>query len=372
MSIEKFSCAIVGAGVVGLAAAFVLRKKFRNILVCEKHTSFGRETSSRNSEVIHAGIYYPAGSLKARLCVEGNRLLYAHAEEYGVPYKRTGKLIAAFSEAEGRELEGLMEKAVKNGVTDVKILSENESRAMEPELSCTSALLSPSTGIIDSHALMASFESAVKETDSLHAYGCEVKSIEKSGGDYILNIRDADGEMMQIAAEVVINAAGLYAGEVAGSAGFDADGPGYRLYYSRGEYYKVNGVKPWHFKSLVYPTPDVDSLGIHIVLDLRGGLKLGPNAYYVDDVQYDLDERCKQDFFDVGLKYLPGLKWDDICPDMAGIRPKLQAPGVPFADFGIYEESGKGYGGFVNLMGIESPGLTSCLAIARHVEKLLF
>jgi L-2-hydroxyglutarate oxidase LhgO len=368
---EKFSCVVIGAGAVGLAAAYTLGKRYKDLLVVERNPGFGRETSSRNSEVIHAGIYYPKGTLKARLCVEGNRLLYEHAERHGVAFRKTGKLIVAFTDEDRPELCVLYDKGTGNGAAGLKVLSKKEAALAEPGLSCAGALLSPSTGIIDSHGLMKSFESAIESSGAVIAYGCEVGSIENTGNGYLLDVLDSDGKPMRVRSGIVVNAAGLGSEQVARSAGFDCSKPGYRLYLSRGEYYRVNGIKPWHFRTLIYPTPNLDSLGIHIVIDLNGSIKLGPNAYYIDKAEYAMDERYKKDFYSVGLKYFPDLKEDDLTPDMTGIRPRLQAPGVPFADFGIYDESRNGYPGFINLIGIESPGLTSCLAIARHIDSLL-
>jgi L-2-hydroxyglutarate oxidase LhgO len=368
---SRFDCLVVGAGVVGLAVADALKGRFPDLLVAERHPGFGRETSSRNSEVIHAGIYYPQNTLKARLCVEGNGLLYEYAERHKVPFRRTGKLVAAFCDEDRPELAALYDKGTSNGVEGLKILSTAEIRRAEPGLGCEAALLSPSTGIVDSHSLMQSLESGIGEAGCMIAYGCEVKSIEHTGDGYAAEIVDSDGALMRIRAGAVVNAAGLYSDQVACFSGFDCSVPGYRLHLSRGEYYRVNGVKPWHFKALVYPTPNQDSLGIHVVLDLQGAVKLGPNAYYVDAIDYTMDERHKKDFLEAGLRFFPGLKPGDLVPDMTGIRPKLQAPGVPFADFGIYDESRNGHPGFINLIGIESPGLTSCLAIARQVAALI-
>ncbi len=370
---EKCDILIVGAGVVGLSIAAHLSARYKtsSIIVVEKHDSFGRETSSRNSEVIHAGIYYPPGSLKARLCVEGRELLYRELEKYGLPFSKLGKLIVATEPSEERLLEELMATAKENGAADVSLLGQSRLRELEPLVNATMALHSPSTGIFDTHVFMKHLETRAQEQGVLFAYNCEVMGIGRQGPGFEVTVLDVDGSEVKIGCGVVINCAGLYAHEIAGYAGIDCAAAGYVVYYAKGEYFRINGPAVGAVTHLVYPPPGAASLGIHTVLDLQGQMKLGPNAFYVDRIDYSVDESHKDEFLAAGKKYLPVLAQGTLTPDMSGIRPKLQAPGAGFADFHINEESGRGLPGLINLIGIESPGLTSSLAIARYTAELL-
>jgi L-2-hydroxyglutarate oxidase LhgO len=370
---EKCDILIVGAGVVGLAIADCLSTQFNtsSIIVVEIHDGFGRETSSRNSEVIHAGIYYQPGSLKARLCVEGRKLLYTELEAHGLPFRRLGKLIVATEPDEEELLEGLLVTAEKNGVTDITFLGRARLRELEPRVHATMALYSPSTGIFDTHAFMKHLETRAQNNGTLFAYNCQVVGINRNTSGFEVAVADVDGSEVIIGCSVVINCAGLHAHEIAAYAGVDCTAAGYTVYYAKGEYFRVNGPAAGAVSHLVYPPPGAASLGIHTVLDLQGQMKLGPNAFYVDTIDYTVDESHKVEFLAAGKKYLPVLDQGTLTPDMSGIRPKLQAPGDGFADFKIIEESARGLPGLINLIGIESPGLTSSLAIARYTAELL-
>ena len=367
---EKVDITIIGAGVVGLAIAAELAGEGREIIVVERHDGFGREASSRNSEVVHAGIYYPAGSLKASLCVEGRRLLYETCEKNAVPYRKTGKLIVAMDESQVGILEELKARGEANGVEGLRLVDRREVHSLEPDVRAVAGLLSPETGIFDSHSFMEHLEKKAA-ADSTFAYNCEARGIEKKDGGFVVEIRDADGERYSFWSGVVVNAAGLGAEEVARMAGIDTAAAGYTIYPCKGEYFRVWGGKGKSISRLIYPPPTTISLGVHTVIDLNGGLKLGPNAYYVDTIDYGVDEHNKREFFLSAREYLPFLEEDDISPDMAGIRAKLYREGEEVRDFVIRHEADRGLPGLVSLVGIESPGLTSSLAIARRVAGMV-
>jgi L-2-hydroxyglutarate oxidase LhgO len=370
---EKTDILVIGAGAIGLAAAWQLSGRFKgsSIIVAERHPAFGQETSSRNSEVIHAGLYYPKDSLKARLCVRGRDLLYEFLEKHGLPYKRLGKLVVATDREEAALLEKLLATARGNGVTDAALVTAAEVANLEPEVASVGALHSPSTGIFDTHAYMKKLEALGKERGVIYAYGCESRRIERDGAGYRVGLKDADGADLEIGAGVVVNCGGLASDRIAASAGVDLDEADYRLHLSKGEYFKVHGMPRWLIKRLVYPMPGITSLGVHIVLDLAGGFKLGPNAVWTDGVDYTVDPAHGEEMFRAARRYLPRLKRESLEPDMAGIRAKLQKPGQLFRDFVIVNERGRGLPGFVDCVGIESPGLTSSLAIAEYVADLV-
>ncbi len=357
-----------------MAVAARLAAAGREVVVLERHGGFGRETSSRNSEVIHAGLYYEPGSLKARLCVQGNRLVYERCEAAGIACRRVGKLVIANTHEETEKLERLAALANANGVEGVRRLSRAEIRRMEPSIRADEALWSPTTGIFDTHAFMRQLEEATESHGGVVAYGCLVNGIEAVGGDagggYRVRLRDADGGQEEIESATVVNAAGLGADSVAAMAGIDIDSAGYRLYPCKGEYFRLADRYRSKLTHLVYPAPTAISLGIHTVLDLGGGVRLGPNAFYIDSRDdYTVEPTHGAEFYESAREYLPFVEPEDLTPDMAGIRAKLQAPGDGFTDFVIREESERGLPGFVNLVGLESPGLTSSLAIAAEVER---
>lgn len=360
---------IIGAGVVGLAIAAELSRSKHHVYVFEKNRTFGLETSSHNSEVIHGGIYYPENSLKARFCVQGRQLLYELCEKYGIPFKRLGKIIIAANNNETRELERLYRQGIKNGIDDLKRLSHDDVKRLEPNVSAISGLLSPSTGVVDSYNLMRSFQGRAKENDADFIYNAEVAGIEQTPQGYKISIKDREG-VSSIAAQVVINSAGLNSAQVTQLAGIDIAKAGYKLYFCKGEYFSLNPRLGRLVNRLVYPVPEQAGLGVHITLTLDGTIRLGPNTRYVDTIDYSVDENDKPDFYRAAHRYLKVIKPEDLTPDFAGVRPKLQGPGESFRDFIIDEESDKGLPGMINLIGIESPGLTSSPAIAKYVAGM--
>ncbi len=357
---------------MGVAIAAQVARKDRNVILVERHDTFGEETSSRNSEVIHAGIYYPKGSLKARLCVEGNILLYQICKENNIPYDAIGKLIVATNENEMRDLEELLEKGREAGARDLRIISAKEVQELEPHVTAQAAIVSPSSGIVDSHRLMKYFETTAKNNNATIAYGCEVKMIEKVSGGYRVGIQDADGEMLTLFTKILINSAGLESGNIAALAGIDIDRANYRIHYWKGEYFRVGAGKHKFAHRLIYPAPpQPGSVGIHTVPDLQGMMKLGPYDYYVDKIDYNVDENNKELFYKSVRPFLPFIELRDLTPDMVGIHPKIQKPGEPMKDFIIVDEEERKLPGLINLIGIESPGLTSSPAIGRYVEAMV-
>lgn len=372
---QNYDSVIVGGGVVGLAVAAELARKFpgRSIALLERNTACGQETSSRSSEVIHAGIYYDSGSLRSRLCVEGKNQLYHFCRRWDIPHSRIGKLIVAKNPAEAATLDCLMRCGRVNGVDDLELLDRQQVKHLEPHIEAISAVWSPSTGIIDSHSLTARLAWRAAEQGVILACRHEVVGIDKGAGGYDVRFSGPDSKLDSLRCSWVVNCAGLGAESIAACAGIEIAEAGYRLYYCKGEYFRIPPSKGRLLSHLVYPPPykDLLGLGIHATKTLDGMTKLGPNAFYVDRLDYDIDPGHAREFYD-GIKgYLPFLSLDDLQPDTAGIRPKLQAPGEPARDFVISHESDKGLPGFINLIGIESPGLTSCLAIGTMVADMV-
>ncbi|MGA2383654.1 MAG: NAD(P)/FAD-dependent oxidoreductase [Gemmatimonadales bacterium] len=363
---------VIGAGVVGLACAQELSARGRDVVLIERHERFGVETSSRNSEVVHAGIYYPAGSLKARLCASGGRSLYAWCQTHGVPHTRLGKLIVATSEEEEPKLDQILRQALENGVTSLQRFALNQIRRIEPHVRATHALWSPDTGIVDSHQLMASLLADAESHGCTVAWRHEVVGAEHLRDGYRV-VATSNGETTTLETRCVVNAAGLDADRVAALPGLDVAACRYRLHYARGHYFRVHPRKRHLASHLIYPAPHPTHLGIHVTLDLAGGVRLGPDLQYLESrtQSYDVSESLRPAFHAAVSRYLEGLDEDDLSPDLAGIRPKLQGPGEPFRDFVIQEESARGLPGWVNLVGIESPGLTCCLEIAGLVAQQL-
>jgi L-2-hydroxyglutarate oxidase LhgO len=363
---------IIGAGVIGLAIAEKASSLFSEVFIAEKHTAFGQETSSRNSEVIHAGIYYPQGSLKARLCVEGRNLLYDYCKRFEVPFNKCGKLIVATDEKEVSVIEGIRKTAAGNGV-NLDILGPEEIRNLEPEIFALAALWSPETGIIDSHSLMKRLETNSLNNGCQIAYTSEVKGIRKIGGGYEVSVSDTTGGSYSFSTRIVVNAAGLTADQVSGMAGMNDEK--LRIHFCKGEYFRIRPPKNRLLNRLVYPVPhtNLEGIGIHVTIDMGGGARLGPDVTYLESNIYDyhVDPLKQETFWKSARKFLPFLKYDDLIPDMAGLRPKIQKPGEPVKDFYIREESERGNPGFINLIGMESPGLTSCLAIAKLVVSMI-
>ncbi|MFH1259659.1 MAG: NAD(P)/FAD-dependent oxidoreductase [Elusimicrobiota bacterium] len=368
---EKVKVTIVGAGIVGLACAAELSRFFTEIIVMEKYPSFGQEGSSRNSEVIHAGIYYPKNSLKARLCVKGKELIYAYCQEHNIAHKRLGKLIVTNEQNEIGRLEELYKNGLENGVNDLKILPQEQIKKMEPYIRAIAAIHSPSSGIFDSHSLMKSLEAESKRRQVTFAYAHELAGVEKQQDGYKVKARDPKGNIFSFVSEIFINAAGLGSEKVARMVGIK--NPAYTLKYCKGDYFRVDNNKARFLSHLIYPTPAKESvsLGMHTVIDLAGGLKLGPDAEYVNKIDYTVDETKKEAFYHQAKPMLPFIELEDLAPDMSGIRAKLQGAGETFRDFVINDETEAGFPGFINLIGIDSPGLTSSLAIAEEVKGML-
>lgn len=365
---DRIDVIVVGAGVVGLAIARALAVQGREVLVVEAASEIGTGTSSRNSEVIHAGIHYPQGSLKARLCIEGRDLLYAYCASHGVAAKRLGKLIVATSASEEAKLDTVLAQAEANGVTDLVRLDKAEAQALEPEVHCTAAVLSPSTGIVDSHALMLALLGEAESHGAMLSLRTRMISARKLRGDFEVTVSAGNDGEMTLACSTLINAAGLGAWEVArGVEGLPPEHvPLRRL--ARGGYCSVSGKSP--FTRLVYPVPVAGALGIHATLDMQGQVRLGPDITWIDDIDYTVPDAAAGAFRAACLRYWPGLAGREITPTYSGIRPKIHGPDESFADFRIDGPERHGIKGLVNLFGIESPGLTSSLAIARLVAGL--
>ena len=371
---------VIGAGVVGLAIAARLSGDGRGVLVLERNDAFGRETSSRNSEVIHAGLQYPPGSLKARLSVLGNQLLYDVCEQVGIPHRRLGKLVIAVEEGEEVGLDVLRANAERNGVQGLQLCGRAELARMEPNLSAPAALYAPSTGIIDAHRLMAYFAWSAHEHGAEIIYRAEARGIERVRDGYLVDGVDAAGERFTLRAGAVVNAAGLWADHIASLAGIDIDAAGYRQRFSKGEYFGVAPGKTGRVSRLIYPlaATGTERAGtrIHLTLDLAGRMRLGPDAEWLPDAwrnapTYYVDAAKRAVFWQLARRYFPWLELSDLTPEGAGVRPRAYGPGEPPRDFIIAHETARGLPGFVNLIGIESPGLTSSPAIAQYVASLL-
>lgn len=357
---DEIECVVIGAGVVGLAVARALAMQGREVIIVEKEGLIGSETSSRNSEVIHAGIYYPAGSLKARLCVEGREQLYAYCESRNVAHNKCGKLIVASKEAQVSELERIAAAATRNGVDDMVWLDRAAALRLEPELQCKAALLSPSTGIIDSHGLMLAYLGDAEANGAALALNTRAAAITATSEGAALTFNDDNEPTLR--ARLVVNSAGLAAPALARAAGAEAP----TAYYAKGNYYALAGRSP--FSRLIYPTPEPGGLGVHITLDLAGQARFGPDVEWIDTPHYDVDPARADKFYAAVRAYWPGLRDGQLVPAYAGIRPKIAGPGATNADFVIAAPTAALP--MINLFGIESPGLTASLAIADEVANL--
>jgi L-2-hydroxyglutarate oxidase LhgO len=362
---------IIGGGVVGLAIADELSKHYAPLYILERNEKYGQETSSRNSEVIHAGIYYPHGSLKAKLCVEGKNILYELCARHGIPHQRITKIITAATKDELPALEKLYTHALGNGV-ELQMMTAAQVHALEPNIASVAGILSPSTGIISAHGLMDYFFHAANVQGAVLQTHCEVVGLEKRSNDFLVTIKES-GQLSAVSSERVINAAGLECDTIASLAGIDVDAAGYRVHWCKGDYFAVTGPKRKLVSRLVYPVPPKESLGVHAVIDLGGGLKFGPDVEYMSTrVQdYHVDEGKRHLFGESVRRIVPSIQDEDLTPDMSGIRAKLQAEGEPPRDFIIKHEADRGLNGLINLIGIDSPGLTASLAIAQYVLQLL-
>ncbi len=368
---DQTNITIIGAGAIGLATSFTLSKTHKDILVVEQHDSFGRETSSRNSEVIHAGIYYPKDSLKAKSCIKGKSLLYDLCNQHNIPHKKVGKLIVSCNDEESKKLEIIKGNAFENGIKNLRFLGSKEFTQLEPNIKAQKALFCPDTGIIDSHQLMKFFYEKSKQQDVDFAFNIKVISIEKLSSHYKVTVQEPSGEPFSFETKIIINAAGLFSDKIAQMIGINILKNRYKIHYSKGQYFRLANPKKFSINHLIYPPPSKTDLGIHVTPDLAGGLRLGPDAEYVDNISYTLDENDKEKFLLSVSRFLKNLSAEDLIPDTVGMRAKLQAPQEDFRDFIISEEKEKGFENFINLLGIESPGLTSCLAIAQMVENFL-
>jgi L-2-hydroxyglutarate oxidase LhgO len=365
-SVEHLDAVVIGAGVVGLAIARAFALAGREVVVLERESAIGTGTSSRNSEVIHAGIYYPSGSLKAKLCVAGRLALYPYLADRGLAHRRCGKLIVAAEAGQIAGLEKLHAQASANGVADLRMLGSREARAREPQLSCVAALESPSTGIIDSHAYMLALRGEAEERGAAIAFRSPLAGGRVRPDGIELDVGGA--EPMRLVARTVVNSAGLHAQEVARSLeGFPADKVP-PAYYCKGNYFSLSGRSP--FSRLVYPAPESAGLGVHLTLDMSGQAKFGPDVEWIERIDYEVDPGRSRVFYDAIRRYWPGLKDGSLQPAYCGIRPKIRSRSEPSGDFLIQGPSEHGVAGLVNLFGIESPGLTASLAIADHVRDL--
>jgi len=351
---EIIDVAIVGAGVIGLAVGRAVADGKRKVYLLEKNDSFGQETSSRNSQVIHAGLYYPENSLKALTCVEGNQLLYEICASNGIAHRKLTKIVVATNNLEIGKLEALLKNGSENGVKGLCLLSRREIKKIEPNVEAVAALFVSSTGIIDVHGLMKFFLGKAKDKGAEIVYRAEVTGITKEKDGYCVTVRDSGGGFTFFT-RVLINCAGLHTDKVAALAGIDLKGAGYKLYYCKGEYFSVSRGKSRLVKRLIYPVPlpEVTGVGIHVTLDLDGRMRLGPGVEYIREIEYAVDEKKRYLFYEGIKRFLPAIELSDLEPEMAGVRPKLQGPGDKRKDFIIRHEEDKGLPGLINLIGIE-------------------
>ena len=365
---------VVGAGAVGLAIAAQLAST-HSVVVLERHEPYARETTSHNSGVIHAGIYYRTGSLKHRLCIEGNPMLYAWCEAHGVGHRRVGKLIVALDGDEPDALDAVLAQAQANEVVGIHPITVEKAHALEPNVPATAALYSPNTGIVDQVGYARSLESAAREAGALFAYRHEVTGVTRDFAGFVIEARDADGNTTTLRTSALVNSAGHGAPAIAAALGYPLDGgeglPALRQHVNRGAYYDVVGARFTRAVShLVYPLPrpQLEGLGVHLTLDLDGALRLGPDTAWWDGaaLDYRSDATRAAEFIEAGRRLLPELEADDLAPGQVGYRPKLSGPGEPEADFLLWHDRG-----YVHLGGIESPGLTASLPLAREVAALL-
>jgi L-2-hydroxyglutarate oxidase LhgO len=356
---------IVGAGVVGLAVARALALTGRSVVVVEAAEGIGTGTSSRNSEVVHAGLYYPTGSLKARLCVEGRRLLYTYCAERGIAHRKCGKLVVATDDHELEAVQGVARRGAANGVENLAMISAREAMAMEPALSCVGALWSPETGIVDSHAYMLSLQGDVENAGGAFAF--HTPFVRATAGGNAITVETGGAAPWRFTTGLLVNAAGLSASTVADAIDGLAAEAVPRTRYAKGNYFVLAGRAP--FTRLIYPAPHTHGLGVHLTIDLGGQARFGPDVEWIDAPAYDVDPARGAGFDAEIRKYWPGLPQNALAPGYAGIRPKIAGPDDPAPDFRVDGPREHGVPGVVNLLGIESPGLTSSMAIADEVLR---
>ena len=370
---EQVDCVVIGAGVVGLAVAREMALQGRETILLEREGSFGTISSARNSEVIHAGIYYPKDSLKAKLCVEGNRLLYEYCRTHQVGTQAYGKLIVA-DETQINDLQAILYKAQNNGVPEIKMISGEEAKQLEPKLKCSAAILSASTGIVDSHAYMLSLLGGFEDAGGMIAYHSPLMSAKPIGhsaeGGFELSIGGPDG--MQLQTKLLINCAGMSAPAIAQKIeGLNKDQMP-QAYFAKGNYFSLSGKSP--FTHLIYPIPEPGGLGVHLTLDMGGQAKFGPDVEWLDiqneeQIDYTVDPKRVESFYEAVRRYWPELKDNSLQPDYSGVRAKIVPPHSPAGDFCFNSPQDHGLQGLYNLYGFESPGLTSSIAIARYLEE---
>lgn len=363
---DTVDCVVIGAGVVGLAIARQLARSGRETLVLETESAFGTMTSSRNSEVIHAGIYYPKGSLKARYCVRGRELLYAYCAANGVEHRRCGKLIVASEDGQEARLESIAASAAANGVDDLRLLDRADTLALEPALRCTASLLSPSTGIIDSHGYMLSLLGQAEDAGAMLAVLSPVTRLVPEADGIAIVVGDDPQPMLK--ARCVVNSAGCDAPRVAGRVEGLPAACVPKAYYAKGSYFTLGGRAP--FSRLIYPMPEPGGLGVHLTFDLGGQARFGPDVEWIESPDYPVDPHRAERFYARIRAYWPGLADGALEPGYAGVRPKISGPGEPAADFRIDGPDTHRVPGLINLFGIESPGLTASLAIAEAVDMI--
>jgi len=372
---EQVDCVVIGAGVVGLAVAREMALQGRETILLEREGSFGTISSARNSEVIHAGIYYPKDSLKAKLCVAGNRLLYEYCRTHQVGTQPYGKLIVA-DESQMNDLQAILYKAHNNGVPGIKMISGEEAKILEPKLRCSAAILSESTGIVDSHAFMLSLLGGFEDAGGMIAYHSPLMSAKPIGqgaeGGFELDIGGADG--MKIKTKILINCAGMSAPAVAHKIEGLHQEQIPKAYFAKGNYFSLSGKSP--FTHLIYPIPEPGGLGVHLTLDMAGQAKFGPDVEWLEieneeQIDYTVNPKRGEGFYEAVRRYWPELKDNSLQPDYSGVRAKIVPPNTPAGDFCFNAPQDHGLQGLYNLYGFESPGLTSSIAIARHLEGLI-
>jgi len=373
---EQVDCVVIGAGVVGLAVAREMALQGRETILLERENAFGTISSARNSEVIHAGIYYPKDSLKAQLCVQGNRMLYEYCRTHQVGTQPYGKLIVASDDSQLDDLQAILYKAQNNQVPDIRIISGEEAKALEPQLHCSAAILSASTGIVDSHGYMLSLLGGFEDAGGMVAYQSPLISAKALGTNaengFALEIGGADG--MQIQTPLLINCAGLSAPAIAQRIEGLSATQVPKAYFAKGNYFSLSGKSP--FTHLIYPIPEPGGLGVHLTLDMGGQAKFGPDVEWLDiesenQIDYTVNPKRSEGFYEAVRRYWPGLKDGALQPDYSGVRAKIVPPNTPAGDFCFNGPRDHGLQGLFNLYGFESPGLTSSLAIARHLEGLI-
>jgi L-2-hydroxyglutarate oxidase LhgO len=364
--VDSVECVVIGAGIVGLAVARSLAEAGREVLVLEQAGAIGTQTSSRNSEVIHAGIYYRPSSLMARFCVAGRKALYEYCAAHGVPHRRCGKLIVATTAAEAEMLESIRQRAANNGVTDLEKLSGAEACAMEPALNCAAALLSPSTGIIESHSFMLALQGDMEAAGGVIAFHSPVEGIAAAEPGFVLDVGGEQPTRLKCA--LLVNAAGLQAPDLAARITALPRSLVPQTYYAKGNYFTLSGHTP--FSRLIYPVPVPGGLGVHLTLDLAGQARFGPDVEWVEEIDYTVDASRAESFYAAIRRYWPGLPDGALQPGYCGIRPKIVPPAVAQQDFVVQGPQVHGIPGLVNLFGIESPGLTASLALAEAVRDI--